>query len=124
LRLPLLSLLLLPACALAGRLAFPTLPHRYALACAVAYAALSAACVALYAADKSAAVAGRRRIPESTLLLCGLAGGWPGALLAQRLLSHKTRKQAFQHKFWGTVVANIGLLGATSSALYWLPGWR
>ncbi|MES2188396.1 MAG: DUF1294 domain-containing protein [Pseudomonadota bacterium] len=74
----------------------------------VAYAAMGVACFTAYALDKSAAIAGRRRIPEATLLWLGLACGWPGGLLAQRLLRHKTRKQPFQRLFRATVVLNLG----------------
>lgn len=61
----------------------------------------------IYAIDKSAAQAKRRRTPESTLHLLALAGGWPGALLAQQWLRHKSAKQPFRAVFWATVVANV-----------------
>jgi uncharacterized membrane protein YsdA (DUF1294 family) len=60
-----------------------------------------------YARDKSAARAGRRRIPEQRLLVLGLVGGWPGALLAQQTLRHKTAKRSFQLQFWISVVINL-----------------
>ncbi|MFZ5493406.1 MAG: DUF1294 domain-containing protein [Pseudomonadota bacterium] len=50
---------------------------------------------------------GAWRTPESTLHLLGLAGGWPGALLAQQLLRHKSSKPSFVAMFWVTVIANI-----------------
>ena len=81
------------------------------------YALASLACFSAYAMDKSAARSRSRRTPERTLLLLGLAGGWPGALLAQRMLRHKNAKTAFQVKFWLTVVANIGL--AAGFTLWW-----
>ena len=65
-----------------------------------------------YAWDKSAARHGRWRTAESTLHLLGLAGGWPGALVARHLLRHKSKKQSFVRAFWGTVVIN-------SIALVW-----
>ncbi len=65
----------------------------------------------LYALDKSAAKNNRWRIEENTLHLCGLIGGWPGALLAQRLFRHKTKKTSFQIIFWITVVFNVGANG-------------
>jgi len=49
----------------------------------------------------------RPRIPEKTLHMLSLAGGWPGALFAQQTLRHKTIKQPFQRVFWCTVVANV-----------------
>ena len=64
-----------------------------------------------YARDKSAARSGQRRITEQRLLLIGLAGGWPGALLAQQTLRHKTAKRSFQLQFWVSVVVNLLALG-------------
>jgi uncharacterized membrane protein YsdA (DUF1294 family)/cold shock CspA family protein len=61
----------------------------------------------VYALDKSAARRGRHRVPERTLLLLGLLGGWPGALVAQQLLRHKTSKRSFQLAFWATVAVNV-----------------
>ncbi|WP_394770738.1 DUF1294 domain-containing protein [Lacisediminihabitans sp.] len=60
-----------------------------------------------YASDKVAATAGRWRTSESTLLVLGLLGGWPGSIFAQQRLRHKTRKVSFQLAFWGTVLLNI-----------------
>lgn len=71
------------------------------------YGVLSIVTVAAYGIDKSAARGHRQRISEQTLLTLGLFGGWPGALLAQQLLRHKTRKRSFRRAFWGTVVLNV-----------------
>jgi len=61
-----------------------------------------------YAADKSAARKGARRTPESTLHMLSLVGGWPGALLAQQRLRHKSKKQSFRSVFWVTAFLNCG----------------
>ena len=63
----------------------------FALASAVAYIA--------YSLDKDAAQRGRWRIAETTLHLFEFAGGWPGALLAQRVMRHKTRKASYRRGF-------------------------
>ena len=73
----------------------------------VLYLGSSVASFIVYAADKSAAAAGRWRTSESTLLAFGLIGGWPGAVIAQRILHHKSRKRSFQMAFWGTVGLNV-----------------
>jgi len=69
---------------------------------------------ATYALDKAAARQGGARVPERTLHLLELAGGWPGALLGQQLLRHKTRKVSYQLVFWLMVGANVTLLLAVS----------
>ena len=61
----------------------------------------------MYAADKSAAKKGNWRTQESTLHLLSLAGGWPGALIAQQKLRHKSKKQSFRSVFWITVLLNF-----------------
>jgi uncharacterized membrane protein YsdA (DUF1294 family) len=61
----------------------------------------------LHAIDKSAAVAGRTRIRENTLIFWSALGGWPGAILAQRLLRHKLKKTMFRLMFSGSILANI-----------------
>lgn len=75
---------------------------------AVMWVYLAASLVAFiaYAFDKSAARNDQWRTKESTLHLFALAGGWPGALAAQRLLRHKSSKQSFQFVFWITVILN------------------
>ena len=72
----------------------------------IGYALMSFVTFAAYALDKAAAMSGRWRISERTLHVLGLLGGWPGALLAQQKLRHKTRKASFQAAFWLTVVVN------------------
>lgn len=51
---------------------------------------------AMFAWDKRSAIKGDWRIPEKTLLMLALAGGTPGAIIAQQRLRHKTRKQPFR----------------------------
>lgn len=72
---------------------------------------LSIITFAIYAMDKLAARKGMWRIKEDTLHLFALFGGWPGALIAQKLLRHKSKKLAFQLIFWMTVVLNCFALG-------------
>lgn len=66
----------------------------------------------IYGGDKMAARKSWRRVPESTLLVLGLVGGWPGAVVGQRLFRHKTQKQPFKRYFFITVVLNIGMMVA------------
>jgi len=78
-----------------------------------AYLAASLITFIAYAIDKSAAQMGRWRTGEGTLHLFALLGGWPGALIAQQTLRHKTKKTSFRVAFWLTVIMNC-------SALAWL----
>lgn len=90
------------AAAFSGKLPIAIL-GLYLIASAIAFIA--------YALDKAAARHDRWRTQESTLHVFALIGGWPGALAAQRLLRHKSRKQSFQTVFWITVLLNCGALG-------------
>jgi uncharacterized membrane protein YsdA (DUF1294 family) len=58
--------------------------------------------------DKSRAIAGERRIPESSLLGLALVGGSPGALLARHLFRHKTRKEPFSTQLLVIVALQAG----------------
>lgn len=75
-----------------------------------------------YALDKRAAQRGNRRTPENSLLLYGLLGGWPGALIAQGQFRHKTAKLRFQAPFWLCVVLNLSALLAAPGLLEKLGG--
>ena len=59
-----------------------------------------------YRGDKRRAEIGAWRISESTLHLAELAGGWPGAFLAQRKFRHKISKTSYQVVFWLIILAH------------------
>jgi uncharacterized membrane protein YsdA (DUF1294 family) len=69
----------------------------------LAYALASLLTFYLYWHDKRQARGNAWRTPERVLHAAELCGGWPGALLAQQLLRHKTRKLSYQVKFWAIV---------------------
>ena len=53
----------------------------------------------------------RMRPRESRgLLVLGLAGGWPGAILGQQCFRHKTQKQPFRTWFFISVALNVAAL--------------
>ncbi|MFM2262519.1 MAG: hypothetical protein RI959_1195 [Pseudomonadota bacterium] len=81
------------------------------------YAVVSVLAFFAYAFDKAAAVRRGWRTQENTLHLLGLAGGWPGALLAQQLLRHKSSKPSFVAVFWVTVALNVGAFVAWHAGL-------
>ncbi|MGE3109648.1 MAG: DUF1294 domain-containing protein [Phycisphaerales bacterium] len=58
---------------------------------------------------RAASAQNRRRIPESTLHVLELLGGWPGSLLAQRLIRHKSSKLAYRRVFW--LITAVHILG-------------
>ena len=78
------------------------------------YGVMSAVTFCAYAWDKRAAQKGRWRTRERSLHLLELFFGWPGALLAQRLIRHKSRKLSFRVVFWLMVIINVAVVG------YWL----
>ena len=82
-----------------------------------AYSAMSMATFIVYALDKRAAQRGGWRVAEGTLHVLSLACGWPGALLAQQLLRHKSTKREFRRLYWLTVVVNIAAFTAIFTPL-------
>jgi len=82
------------------------------------YGAASGLTFFLYADDKRRAGGGAGRTPEKILHFFELAGGWPGAWLAQRWLRHKSAKPGFQFAFW--LIVGVHQLIAVDGLL----GWR
>jgi uncharacterized membrane protein YsdA (DUF1294 family) len=74
------------------------------------YALMSAISFSLYGLDKRASTRGGWRTSEARLHLVELLGGWPGALLAQRVFRHKTRKRSFQVMFYLAAAVNLAAL--------------
>ncbi|MGY4495946.1 DUF1294 domain-containing protein [Pseudomonas sp. TE3610] len=70
----------------------------YVLASLVAYG--------LYWRDKHQARREGQRTPEKLLHAAELLGGWPGALVAQQVFRHKTRKVSYQVVFWLIVLVH------------------
>ncbi|GAA4812881.1 DNA-binding protein [Marinicella pacifica] len=77
------------------------------------YVVMSFLTFLLYAHDKKAAGRDAWRTQESTLHLFSILGGWPGALLAQAFIRHKSKKLSFKIVLWLTVLINCVVL-------YWL----
>jgi len=75
----------------------------------VLYAIVSSLTFAAYVWDKTRAENAERRVPEITLHLLEILGGWPGALVAQHWLRHKTAKVSYQVVFWLIVAAHLGV---------------
>ena len=75
------------------------------------YVGMSVLSVVQYWRDKHNAQSREWRTPEKQLHAVELFGGWPGALLAQQLLRHKTQKTSYQAVFWLIVLAH---------QVYWL----
>lgn len=100
-RLALVFLALIALLVVAGRL--PVLVLAW-------YLVISAMTYLAYRWDKQAARKQRWRTQESTLHLLSLLGGWPGALVAQQRLRHKSSKASFRAVFWPTVVINCAIL--------------
>ncbi|WDE10127.1 DUF1294 domain-containing protein [Thalassomonas haliotis] len=75
----------------------------------ISYWLLSLCTFAIYAIDKSKARKGEWRVKEKHLHLLALTGGWPGAMIAQQLLRHKSKKLSFRLVLALTVLVNISV---------------
>jgi len=71
------------------------------------YFLMSIRCFLVYQEDKRYARIDLCRIPENTLHCYELLGGWPGGLIAQRVLRHKNRKLSYQVVFWLIVAVHV-----------------
>ena len=60
--------------------------------------------------DKSRARRGAWRIPEKTLWLLGLAGGFLGGFAGMRLFRHKRRKISFLVVYWLVTAVSAALM--------------
>ena len=86
------------------------LRDRLPIAVPLYYAVVSLVTYLAYRRDKEAAIKRRRRTAEKDLHFLELFGGWPGALIAQRWVRHKSQKATFQVEFYLATAVNLGLL--------------
>lgn len=87
--------------------------------CFMIFVAFNLVVFLVYWWDKEAARNGSWRIRESTLLGLAFLGGSVGAISAQRLLRHKTRKEPFRSILLSIVILQAGLV--VSVAI--MPDW-
>ncbi|WP_308364515.1 MULTISPECIES: DUF1294 domain-containing protein [unclassified Microbulbifer] len=107
---------LLLVAAFVGTIAIASSTHGYPPEVLYLIAGMSLLALICYGKDKLAARTNSWRISENSLHLISLIGGWPGAILGQRLFNHKTSKQSFRALFWLTVIINCGLVAWTFTA--------
>jgi uncharacterized membrane protein YsdA (DUF1294 family)/cold shock CspA family protein len=87
-----------------------TLVWKLPLLVGAAYLGMSIVCAGFYWHDKVSARRGEWRTSEGALILMGTMCGWPGAIVAQQLLRHKTTKQSFRTMHWFSVGLNLTVL--------------
>jgi len=92
--------ILLGLCALPGLGALSMLFKHVSVIPASLYALMSLLTFFVYWRDKHQARSEGWRTPEKVLHGAELLGGWPGALVAQQVFRHKTRKVSYQALFW------------------------
>ncbi|MDY0206348.1 MAG: cold shock and DUF1294 domain-containing protein [Pseudomonas sp.] len=103
--------ILVTACAIPAMGAWQYFQHSAVWWPLLLYISMSLLSILQYWHDKKNAKNGQWRTPEKQLHTVELLGGWPGALLAQQLLRHKTQKKSYQAVFWLIVLAH---------QVYWL----
>lgn len=77
----------------------------------IAYAVVSIFTIWMYWHDKCAALADAWRVKETHLHLAELLGGWPGAMVAQCWIRHKSSKRSYQTVFWLIVFLHLAAWG-------------
>lgn len=74
------------------------------------YVLVSIVTFCAYGVDKFAAKHDMWRVRERTLHLFELFGGWPGGLLAQKVVHHKCTKPEYQFDFKLMILLNLFVL--------------
>mgnify|MGYP000283015417 CR=1 FL=1 len=67
--------------------------------------------LAAFGWDKWKAGRDGRRIPEKTLLILALVGGWPGAIAGQQWFRHKTIKPVFRSILVAIAALHVAAVG-------------
>lgn len=70
------------------------------------YVFLSVLTIMLYGLDKKHAITGQWRIPEFSMHMIELMGGWPGAVLARHDFRHKIRKTRYRRILWAIIACH------------------
>lgn len=65
----------------------------------------------LFFIDKKRSTSDGWRIKEYYLHLVELLGGWPGALLGQKFIRHKTKKTSYKIVLWLIILVHATLWG-------------
>ncbi|ABC90652.1 putative inner membrane protein [Rhizobium etli CFN 42] len=88
---------------------------------AALFLALNLIVFLVYFLDKQAARQGEWRISERTLLTLALIGGSLGAVAAQQILRHKTRKEPFRSILAAILILHAALAMVLAFAPLWAP---
>lgn len=82
----------------------------------IVYLVLGLVTFTMYVIDKNRAISQQWRIPEFTLHILELLGGWVGGFLAQQFFRHKNKKLSYQLIFWSIV--GIHMIGWVFYVIY------
>ena len=82
------------------------------------YLVMSIVTFLAFAWDKRAAQTDSRRVSERRLHMLEALGGWPGAILGQYLLRHKSLKFQYRIVLWGIIALHVTLWCATAYLLW------
>ena len=88
----------------------PFVPKTFLLFVVFQLVSINLVTVLAYYVDKRAARKGAWRVPEANLHTLEFLGGWPGALLAQKIFRHKTKKQSYQTSFMLVVAFELAII--------------
>lgn len=73
------------------------------------YLFMSLVCFILFFIDKKRSETNGWRIREYYLHLVELLGGWPGALLGQKFIRHKTKKISYRIILWLIILVHAAI---------------